>query len=58
MLSPSERADFARFYGEGGLFQAAAVPGHCLRHVLGQVVVQMPPVSDLPVVRGALAGAV
>ena len=37
----------------GGFFQAAAVPGHCLLHVLGQVVIEMPPVGDLDCAAGA-----
>ena len=41
-----------------GFFQAAPVAGHRLLHVLGQVVVEMPPVGDLGCFRGALAGAV
>ena len=42
----------------GGFFQAAPVPGHCLLHVPGQVVIDMPPVRDLHRRRGALARAV
>ena len=42
----------------GWLFQAAAVAGYCLLRVLGQVVVEMPPVGDLVGFRGTLAGAV
>jgi len=38
--------------------QAAAVPGNCLLHVLGEVVVEMPAIRDLLCFRGALAGAV
>ena len=42
----------------GRFFQAGPVPGDRLLHVLGQVVVEMPPVGDLDCLRGALAGAV
>jgi hypothetical protein len=41
-----------------GFFQAAPVPGRRLRHVLRQVVIDVPPVGDLDCFRGALAGAV
>ena len=41
-----------------GFFQAAPVPGRRLLDVLGQVVVEMPPVGDLDCFRGALARAV
>ncbi len=46
-----------RFLGSG-FFQAGAVPGRGLVHVLAQVVVNMPPVRDLVRVRRALPGAV
>ena len=42
----------------GGFFQAAAVPGHRLFDVPGEVVIQVPAVSDLDRVRGALPCAV
>ena len=44
--------------GGGGFLQAAPVPGCRLRDVLGQVVIEMPPVGDLDCFQGALAGAV
>ena len=43
--------------GLGGLGPAAAVAGHGLLHVLGEVVPQMPAVRDLHGVRRAAAGA-
>ncbi len=42
----------------GGFFQAAPVPGHRLRHVLRQVVIEVSPVRDLHRCRGALVRAV
>ena len=42
----------------GGFFQAAVVPGHRLFGVPGEVVIQVPAVSDLDRVRGALPCAV
>jgi hypothetical protein len=40
-----------------GFFQAAPMAGHRLRHVLRQVVIEMPPVSDLDGQRCARGGA-
>ena len=42
----------------GRFFQAGPVPGDRLLHVLGQVVIDMPPVGDLDCLRGSLARAV
>ena len=41
-----------------GFFQAATVAGHCLLHVLAEVMPQMPPVRDLHRLRCASPGAV
>src|ERR1700758_1690661 len=46
-----------RFFGNG-FFQAGAVPGRGLVHVLAQVVVDVPPVGDLVSAGRALPGAV